>query len=459
MAVAEKQHMPKQDPEKRKQNFSEVALGLTEEQALSEASRCIQCKNPKCVGGCPVGVQIPQFIKLITEKKYVEAALKIKETNMLPAMCGRVCPQEDQCEKECVLGKAGKAIGIGYLERFAADKLDESGQKAQKISSTKNKRVAVIGSGPSGLTCAADLVRMGHTVRIFEGFHDTGGVLRYGIPEFRLPKRIIKNEVENIGKMGAEIEVDCIVGATLSIADLFAEGYSAIFVGVGAGTPQFLGIPGENLNGVYSANEFLTRVNFMKAYDFPNSATPIKRGKRVAVIGGGNVAMDAARTALRLGAEKVTIVYRRSRAEMPARAEESENAEEEGIEFKLLTAPKRIIGDKENWVSGMECLRMELGEPDDSGRRRPVVVPGSEFILDVDIVVVAVGTQANPLLTRKTQGLKLNKWGYIEADENGQTSLPGVYAGGDIVTGSATVIGAMGAGRKAAQAIDKYLNS
>ncbi|MBU0580020.1 MAG: NADPH-dependent glutamate synthase [Candidatus Margulisbacteria bacterium] len=460
--------MPKQDPGVRKKNFSEVALGLSEEQALIEAQRCLQCKNRPCVNGCPVQVQIPEFIKLITEKKYVEAALKIKETNNLPAMCGRVCPQEDQCEKECILQKTGKPIGIGYLERFVADRLaaDPSHRKAvppygpqgnMRPPQGGTSRIAIVGSGPASLTCAADLAVKGYQVKIFEAFHDTGGVLRYGIPEFRLPKKIVEQEVEAIKKMGVEIELNCVVGATVTLEELFKEGYRAIFLGLGAGAPSFLGIPGENLNGVYSANEFLTRVNLMKGYDFPKVATPVHVGKHVAVVGGGNVAMDAARTSLRLGAEKVTIVYRRSKKELPARFEEVENAEEEGVELKLLTNPKRLIGNKDGWVEEMECLQMELGEPDESGRRRPVVIPNSEFILKVDTVVIAIGNQANPLLTKRTKGLKLNKWGNIEVDEDGKTSLEGVYAGGDIVTGAATVIEAMGAGRKAAISIDKYL--
>ncbi|MDP8218035.1 MAG: NADPH-dependent glutamate synthase [Candidatus Theseobacter exili] len=450
--------MHKQNTSARSKNFKEVALGYTEEQAINEANRCLKCKKPLCVEGCPVRVQIPEFIKLIEDRKYVEAAYKIKETNSLPAVCGRVCPQEDQCEKTCILSKKGDPIRIGYLERFAADELEKSGEKTEEIVPSKQGKVAVIGSGPAGLTCAVDLAKLGYPVKILEAFHDTGGVLRYGIPEFRLPKHIVKNEVEYIKKLGIEIELNCVVGATVSIEDLRNEGYRAFFIGVGAGTPRFMNIPGENLNGVYSANEFLTRVNLMKAYDFPNSATPIKRGNHVAVVGGGNVAMDSARSALRLGAEKVDIIYRRSRVEMPARIEEIENAEEEGIEFHLLTNPKRIIGNKDNWVTGIECYRMELGEPDDSGRRRPVVVHGSEFIIDLDTVIIAIGNDANPLLTNRIEGLELNKWGNIVADENGKTSVPGMYAGGDIVTGAATVIEAMGAGRNSANTIAKYLD-
>ena len=404
-------------------------------------------------------MQIPEFIQLIEEKKYVEAAYKIKETNSLPAVCGRVCPQEDQCEKTCILGRKGDPIRIGYLERFAADKLEQAGEATERLTPTKNIKVAVVGSGPAGLTCAVDLAKTGYEVKIFEAFHDTGGVLRYGIPEFRLPKRIVRNEVEYIRKLGIEIEVNCIVGATVSIDDLRAEGYEAFFIGVGAGTPRFMNIPGENLNGVYSANEFLTRVNLMKAYDFPNSATPIKRGNHVAVVGGGNVAMDAARSALRLGAEKVDIIYRRSRVEMPARIEEIENAEEEGIEFHLLTNPKQIIGNEDNWVTGIECYKMELGEPDDSGRRRPVVIQGSEYTIALDTVIIAIGNDSNPLLTHRIQGLELNRWGNIVTDESGKTSIPDIYAGGDIVTGAATVIEAMGAGRTSAKAIDEYLAS
>mgnify|MGYP001594668746 CR=1 FL=1 len=468
-----KQHMNKQDPGVRRHNFKEVATGFTEEQALAEASRCLECKKPLCVEGCPVRVQIPQFIHLIKEKKYVEGAKKIKETNSFPAVCGRVCPQEDQCEGACILNKKGNPIGIGYLERFVADALEKSLTPARLLAqpagrpqpplprgegASKVKKVAVIGTGPAGLTCAADLAKLGYSVRIFEALHDTGGVMRYGIPEFRLPKRIVDFEVKAIKELGVEIELNAVIGATLSIEDLFKEGYQAVFIGVGAGTPSFMSIPGENLNGVYSANEFLTRVNLMKSYDFPKAITPIKIGKHVAVVGGGNVAMDAARTAMRLGAEKVYLVYRRSRTEMPARIEEVENAEEEGIIFKLLTNPKKIMADSNGSVSGMECIQMELGVPDDSGRRRPVEKAGSEFMLAVQTVIMAIGTQANPLLTKHVPGLDLNKWGYIVADEQGRTSVPGVYAGGDIVTGSATVIQAMGAGRAAAKSIEKFLS-
>ena len=449
--------MHKQEADIRRRNFKEVALGYTEEQALNEAGRCLKCKKPFCVEGCPVNVQIPDFIKLIQEQKYIDAAKIIKETNSLPAVCGRVCPQEDQCEKACILNKKGDPVRIGYLERFVADELEKAGEKVERITPCKKGKVAILGSGPAGLTCAVDIAKEGYEVKIFEAFHDTGGVLRYGIPEFRLPKRIVEKEVDYIKKLGIDIELDCVVGSTVSIEQLREEGYLAFFIGVGAGTPRFMNIPGENLNGVLSANEFLTRINLMKAYDFPNVPTPVRKGKHVAVIGGGNVAMDAARSALRLGAEQVNIIYRRSRNELPARLEEIENAEEEGIKFHFLTNPKKIAGNEKNWITAMECYRMELGEPDESGRRRPVIVPNSEFLLELDTVIVAIGNDANPLLTNKIPGLELNKWGNIIADDKGQTSIPGIFAGGDIVTGAATVIEAMGAGRTAAAAIAEYL--
>ncbi len=459
--------LPEQKPQDRTRNFTEVALGYSKEQAIKEASRCIQCKNPLCVTGCPVEIDIPAFIKLIAQDKPAEALAKIKEKNNLPAVCGRVCPQEDQCEKMCILGRKNKenAIGIGYLERYAADHGNPKSetlnpkQNTNPNSQTQDKaKVAVVGSGPAGLTCAADLARMGYQVTMFESLHEAGGVLSYGIPEFRLPKAIVREEVEYIRSLGVELKTSMLIGGILGIEDLFSRGYKAVFIGSGAGLPQFLNIPGENLMGVYSANEFLVRVNLMKAYEFPQQMTPVKTGKKVAVVGAGNVAMDAARVSLRLGAEKVSIVYRRSRTEMPARAEEIIRAQEEGVELKLLTAPVRIIGDASSWVKQLECLAMELGEPDASGRRRPVPVKGSEFLIDADTVIIAIGQSPNPLLSKATPQLKTEKWGGIIADPStGQTSMKGVFAGGDIVTGAATVISAMGAGKKAARAIDDYL--
>ncbi|MDK2929882.1 MAG: glutamate synthase small chain [Bacillota bacterium] len=462
-AKVDRHPMPKQDPRERIRNFNEVALGYPADVAVEEAKRCIGCPKRPCVAGCPVEVEIPSFVKLIAEGKFVEAARKIKEKNSLPAICGRVCPQETQCEERCTLGKKGKPVAIGALERFAADYERASGTQAASEPAPASGgagRVAVVGSGPAGLTCAADLAKMGYSVVLFESLHSTGGVLRYGIPEFRLPKAIVDEEVEYVKSLGVEIRVNTLVGKTVSVDELFRDGFDAIFLGTGAGLPHFLGIPGENLNGVYSANEFLTRSNLMKAYLFPEYDTPIWVGKRVAVVGAGNVAMDAARTALRLGAEKVTIVYRRSRAEMPARLEEIENAEEEGVEFMLLTNPIRVLGDERGWVRGMECIRMELGEPDESGRRRPVPVPGSEFVIDIDTMISAVGTDPNPLLVRSVPGLKLGRHGnVIVNEETGETSVPGVFAGGDIVTGSATVIAAMGAGKIAARGIDKFIRA
>jgi glutamate synthase (NADPH/NADH) small chain len=452
--------MPEQDPAERKHNFDEVALGYTIDQALAEANRCLNCKTQPCIAGCPVEVPIPEFIQLIKERNFLAAARKIKEKNALPAICGRVCPQEDQCEKVCVLSKKWEPVGIGRLERFAADyeMANPDGLKIERPKPNGHK-VAVVGSGPAGLTCAADLAKLGYEVTIFEGLHKPGGVLVYGIPEFRLPKRIVEAEVKAIQELGVELKTDAVIGKLFTIDELFQQGYEAVFIGTGAGLPLFMGIPGENLNGVYSANEFLTRNNLMKAYLFPEYDTPIKRGKKVAVIGGGNVAMDAARTALRLGAEEVYLVYRRSEVEMPARIEEIERAKEEGIIFKLLTNPTRIIGNEKGWVEAMECIQMELGEPDESGRRRPIPIKGSEFVIPVDVVVVAIGTRVNPIIPSTTPDLKLNKRGYIVADpETGATSKKGVFAGGDIVTGAATVILAMGAGRRAATAIHKYLS-
>ncbi|MBP8625627.1 MAG: bifunctional dihydroorotate dehydrogenase B NAD binding subunit/NADPH-dependent glutamate synthase [Syntrophorhabdales bacterium] len=453
--------MPEQNPKVRIQNFNEVALGYTRENALREASRCLNCKNMPCVEGCPVNVQIPKFIKLIKEGDFMGAIHVIKETNSLPAVCGRVCPQETQCESKCVLGKKGQPIAIGRLERFVADyELAQGDVRVPPIASKTGKKVAVVGAGPAGLTVAGELAKKGHDVTIFEALHKAGGVLVYGIPEFRLPKAIVQREVDYVEKLGVKIKVDTIIGQTTTVDELFEQGFDAIFIGTGAGLPYFMNIPGENLNGVYSANEFLTRANLMKAYLFPEYDTPVRVGSRVAVIGGGNVAMDAARVSKRLGADHVYLIYRRSRAEMPARAEEAHHAEEEGIEFRLLTAPVRVIGDESGWVKGIECVKMELGEPDASGRRRPVEIKGSNYVIDVDVVIVAIGQGPNPILTSTTEGLKLRKTGNIEADpETGKTSRKGVFAGGDIVTGAATVILAMGAGRKAAAAIDEYLRT
>jgi glutamate synthase (NADPH/NADH) small chain len=450
--------MPKQKPEVRRRNFNEVALGYTEEQALEEASRCLQCPKPQCIQGCPVEIEIPAFIKLLREEKYEEAIRKIKEKNALPAICGRVCPQEEQCQKFCVLGKVGEPVSIGRLERFLADWERERGFSIPEKASPTGKKVAVIGAGPAGLTVAADLAKLGHDVVIFEALHLAGGVLVYGIPEFRLPKRIVQAEVEYIKKLGVELKLGYLVGRTYTIPELLKErGFDAVFIGTGAGLPQFMNVPGENLGGVYSANEFLIRVNLMKAYAFPEYDTPIRFGRHVVVIGGGNVAMDSARSALRLGAEEVCIVYRRSREELPARKEEIENAEEEGIICKFLAAPTRFIGDEKGWVKQMECICMELGAPDDSGRRRPVPVKGSEFVMNIDTAIVAIGRTPNPIIQSTTAGLAVTKWGTVVADENGKTSLEGVYAGGDIVTGEATVISAMGAGKKAARAMHEYL--
>jgi len=456
-----RQAMPEQDPKERVHNFNEVPFGYTKEIALAEASRCIQCKKPSCVEGCPVDVKIPEFIKLIAEGHFIEAAWKLKETNALPAVCGRVCPQEDQCEKLCILGKKGDPVAVGRLERFAADFERESGNIViPEVAPPTGKKIAVVGAGPAGLTIAGDLVKLGHDVTIFEALHKSGGVLIYGIPEFRLPKAIVDAEVNYLEKLGAKIVTDAAIGRLKTVDELFAEGFHAVFLGVGAGAPVFMNIPGENLSGIYSANEYLTRSNLMKAYLFPEYDTPIVRGKNVAVIGGGNVAMDSVRTALRLGADNAYIIYRRSEVELPARKEEVHHAHEEGVQFKMLHNPVEYIGDENGWVKQIKCIRMELGEPDASGRRRPVPVKGSEFTIDVDTVVVAIGTEANPVIPKTTPGLDVNKWGYIVTKgEAGETSREGVYAGGDIVTGSATVILAMGAGRQAANAIDAYVRS
>jgi len=460
MPVKQRTEMPMQDPKERIHNFNQVAQGYTEDMALLEAGRCLQCKNPTCVAGCPVNVQIPQFIKRIKEKDYQGAIDTIKETNNLPAVCGRVCPQETQCESKCLLARTGQPIAIGRLERFAADWEAASGEVKIEKAPANGKKVAVVGSGPAGLTCAGDLAKLGYDVTIFESLHAPGGVLIYGIPEFRLPKDVVRREVEYVKKLGAKIETDVVVGRSVTIDELFEDGFEAVFIGSGAGLPMFMHIPGENLNGVYSANEWLTRINLMKAYRFPEFDTPVKRGKTVAVVGAGNVAMDAVRCALRLGAEKAMIVYRRSRAEMPARLEELENAEQEGVEFHLLTNPVRVLGDDKGWVTGLECVKMELGEPDRSGRRRPVPVAGSEHVIPCDTVVMALGTTPNPILSRTTSGLNAHDWGGLIADEKtGRTTKPRVWAGGDAVTGSATVILAMGAGKAAAKDIDEYLRS
>jgi glutamate synthase (NADPH/NADH) small chain len=458
-----RQAMPEQDAHERAGNFGSVTLGYTEEQAAIEASRCIQCKKPLCIAGCPVAIKIPDFIKFIKEKEFLKAVQVIKETNLLPAVCGRVCPQEDQCEKVCVIGKKQEPVAIGRLERFVADYEAKHGEAPlPEMPPKTGKKVAVVGAGPAGLTVAGDLIKIGHDVTIFEALHKAGGVLVYGIPEFRLPKAIVDREVKYLQKLGVELKVNSVIGKIRTIDQLMKEdGYDAVFIGSGAGLPWFMNIPGENLNGVYSANEFLTRNNLMKAFSFPDYDTPIKKFKHVAVIGGGNVAMDSVRTALRLGAENAYIIYRRSMTEMPARREEIEHAEHEGVKFKMLTAPVRIIGNDEGWVTGLECLQMELGEPDASGRRRPIPIKGSEFVLEMDAVIPAIGTSANPLIGQTTPDMKLNKWGYIEVEneETGRTSKKGVFAGGDIVTGAATVILAMGAGRNAAGQINGYLET
>jgi len=456
--------MPQQDPKIRKTNFSEVALGYTEEQALKEAHRCLQCKKSPCVAGCPVEIHIPEFIRLMAEGKFGEAAAEIKKTNSLPAICGRVCPQEEQCEQLCVLGKRGEPVAIGRLERYAADW--EAANKDTGLCYVTqappvekvDAKIAVVGSGPAGLTAAGELACMGYDVTIFEALHEPGGVLAYGIPPFRLPRDILKREIEYVKSLGVKLETNAIVGKLYTIRELMADGFDAVFIGTGAGLPQFMKIPGENLNGVYSANEYLTRINLMKAFQFPEHSTPVKVGSKVAVIGAGNVAMDAARCSLRMGAEEVSIVYRRSRTEMPARIEEIENAEAEGVHMYLLTAPIRFIGDDDGHVKAMQCISMELGEPDDSGRRRPVPKAGSEFMMDVDTVVIAIGQSPNPVVRKSEPDLATTRWGGIVVDEEtGATSIPGVYAGGDAVTGAATVITAMGAAKKAVRAIDAYL--
>ncbi|MEE9518075.1 MAG: NADPH-dependent glutamate synthase [Candidatus Adiutricales bacterium] len=453
-----RQPMPEQEPQERRENFEEVPLGFSPEVAELEASRCLECKNPKCVIGCPVEIDIPGFISLIKKGDYSAASARLKEKTALPAVCGRVCPQESQCEEVCILGRKDDPVAIGRLERFVADWAREKGDSALPAMAPKTgKSVAAIGSGPASITVAGDLILKGHDVTVFEAFHKTGGVLVYGIPEFRLPKDIVQYEIDNLAEIGVKFELNSVVGRTETVDELL-ERFDAVFIAVGAGLPRFMRIPGENLLGIYSANEYLTRANLMKAYLFPEYDTPIVRGKNVAVLGAGNVAMDAARTALRLGAERVRIVYRRSREEMPARAEEIHHGEEEGVEFYLLTIPIKFIGDHKGRVKAMECLKMELGEPDESGRKRPVPLEGSNFELETDLVVIAVGAGANPLITSTTPGLEVNDWGYIVAEpETGKTKKRRVWAGGDIVSGQATVILAMGAGRIAANSIHQYL--
>jgi glutamate synthase (NADPH/NADH) small chain len=458
--------IPQQDPKVRARNFQEVALGYTEKDALLEASRCLQCKKPRCIKGCPVEIDIKEFIRLIEEKKFEESLAKIREKNTLPAICGRVCPQEDQCEKECILAIKEESVAIGRLERYVADRelkrLADEGKECVFLDGTHEctrEPVAVIGAGPAGLTCAAELSKMGFKVTIFEALHKAGGVLVYGIPEFRLPKDIVQKEVDYLKSMDVDLKVNMVMGKILTLEDLFKDGFKAVFIATGAGLPYFMDIPGENLNGVYSANEYLTRSNLMKAYKFPECDTPIMKGENVAVVGGGNVAMDSARTAQRLGAKNVYLIYRRSEAEMPARNEEIEHAKEEGINLKILNNPVEIIG-KDGWANKIRVIKMELGEPDDSGRRRPIPIKGSEYNIDIDVVIMAIGQGPNPLLTSTIPGLELNSRGNIAADtETGKTSLKGVFAGGDIVTGAATVILAMGAGRKAAYSIDEYVRT
>lgn len=454
-----KNEMPVQAPETRCRNFGEVALGYTEETAIDEAKRCLNCKNMPCVSGCPVKIHIPEFIEKVAEGDFKGAYDVIYRSSSLPAVCGRVCPQEKQCESKCVRGIKGEPVGIGRLERFVADWYMKNGEAAASEIEKDGKKVAVVGSGPSGLTCAGDLAKKGYDVTVFEALHIPGGVLVYGIPEFRLPKDIVRYEIENLKALGVEIVTNAVIGKTETVDELLEDGFEAVFIGSGAGLPRFMNIPGENLNGVYSANEFLTRTNLMKAYK-DNSATPIMRAKRVAVVGGGNVAMDAARCAMRLGADQVHIVYRRSMDELPARREEVEHAEEEGIVFKTLNNPVEILGDENNFVKGIKCIKMELGEPDQSGRRSPVEIPGSEYELDVDAVIMSIGTSPNPLIRNTTEGLETDRRGcIITKNDGGLTTKTGVYAGGDAVTGAATVILAMGAGKSAAEAIDEYVKS
>ncbi len=469
--ISPRQEIPKQSPRERSHNFNEVALGYAQQTAVAEAKRCLQCPDQPCVAGCPVGIDIPGFIRKIAEKNFAAAAKILKEKNCLPAICGRVCPQEDQCEKSCILTQKNQPIAIGYLERFVADwdsqnrrsdfgslqSTENREQKKYSSANCKRPKVAVVGSGPAGLTVAGELAKLGYYIVIFEALHLPGGVLTYGIPGFRLPKEIVRQEIEYVKNLGVEVKTDYVIGKIKTIDELFSQEFKAVYIAIGAGLPEFMGIAGENLIGVYSANEFLTRVNLMKAYLFPRIATPIRVGRRVAVVGGGDVALDSARTALRLGAEKVYIVYRRSDEEMPARAEEFKNAIDEGINFRFLTQPMKIIGDEKRNVRAIECLRMKLGEPDASGRRRPVPIAGSNFVIDLDTLIIAIGTGANPLLTSSVPDLELNEKGYIKVDVEGRTSKQGVFAGGDIVSGSATVIAAMGMAKRAALAIDSYV--
>jgi len=459
MAVRKTKYpMREQEPQKRIKNFNEVPYGYDESTAIEEAKRCLQCKNKPCIEGCPVEIDIPDFIKHVAQGEIDKAVEVLKTKTSLPAVCGRVCPYENQCEGNCTLKKIGEPVGIGRLERFLADYERKKGVVIPKIAKSTGKKVAVVGAGPAGLTCAGDLAKMGHKVTLYEALHDPGGVLMYGIPEFRLPKEIVKAEVDYISKLGVDINYDVVIGKTIFVDELLKD-FDAIFIGTGAGLPRWLRIPGENYDGVYSANEFLTRVNMMKAYKFPEYDTPIKIGKVVATFGAGNVAMDCARTSLRLGAEKSYIIYRRSEKEMPAREEEIEHAKEEGVIFELLTNPVRFIGNEKGILTEVECIRMKLGEPDDSGRRRPIPIEGSEFKIKIDTAMVAIGQSPNPLIPKSVKGLKIGKKGNIVTDENGQTSIPGIFAGGDIATGAATVILAMGAGKKAAKAIDKYLKN
>lgn len=459
MAVRKTKHeMSEQSPKERVKNFKEVPYGYSKETAIEEAKRCLQCKNKPCIEGCPVEIDIPGFIACIAEGDFDKAAEVVKAKNSLPAVSGRVCPYEDQCEGKCTLLKLGDPVAIGRLERFIADYERKKGMKEPKKVKSTGKKVAVVGAGPAGLTCAGDLAKMGHGVTVFEALHAPGGVLMYGIPEFRLPKEIVNAEVNYIKKLGVEVKYDIVVGKTLTVDELFEE-YDAVFIGTGAGLPRWLRIPGENLDGVYSANEFLTRVNMMKAYRFPEYDTPVKIGKIVATFGAGNVAMDCARTSLRLGAEKSYIIYRRSDVEMPARNEEIEHAREEGVIFKLLTNPTKFIGDENGFLTEVECIKMKLGEPDDSGRRRPIPIPGSEEKIKIDTALVAIGQSPNPLIPQTVKALEIERWGNIKTDEEGKTSIPGLFAGGDIATGAATVILAMGAGKRAARSIDQYLKS
>jgi len=461
MAI-ERQHMPERDPNERNRDFKEVNMGFSEALAAREAVRCLQCKDGKCTYGCPVGIDIPGFLERVSAGDMKGAAELLLSANALPGITGRVCPQEEQCEQVCIRakGKNGRPVAVGHLERYVADWARENLEMKTLLAPSTGIKGAVVGSGPAGLTCAGELAKKGHSVTVFEALHGPGGVLTYGIPEFRLPNKIIDAEVDRLRQMGVKIICNVVIGRTFTIDELLnEEGFSAIFVANGAGLPMFMNIPGENLKGVYSANEYLTRSNLMRAYEFPEADTPIIKGERVVVVGGGNVAMDSVRTAKRLGAKDSMLVYRRSREEMPARVEEVHHAEEEGIDFRMLTNPIRIVGNKEGWAVGVECIKMELGEPDDSGRRKPVPVKGSEHVIDCDLVIMAIGTRSNPLLTQATPALKLNKWGYIEANEHGATSMPGVFAGGDIVRGSATVILAMGDGKKSAVAIDQYVRT